>query len=84
MNEAWYRLGMLVVLVAGFWEGVMAVVFRVFTEKEPGVMTAANYLPAPWCYVTAAGAALLAVVVIAVLDARHKKVLARERAGVGA
>ncbi|MCA6096567.1 hypothetical protein LE181_30955 [Streptomyces sp. SCA3-4] len=80
MNEGWYRLGMLLVLVAGFWEGVMAVVLRLFTDKGPGVMTAANYLPGPWCYVAAAAVVAAAFAVIALLDAGHRKVLAREKA----
>ncbi|MGS2643801.1 hypothetical protein [Streptosporangium sp. LJ11] len=78
MNEAWYRLGMLLVLAAGVWEGPLAIVFRVFTDKAPDVLTAANYLPAPWCYLAAAGATIAALAVIAVLDAAHKRVLARE------
>ncbi|MFI9202290.1 hypothetical protein [Streptomyces sp. NPDC053048] len=80
MDEGWYRLGMLLVLVAGFWEGVMAIVFRVFTDKEPSVMTAVNYLPAPWCHIAAVAVMIVAFAVIAVLDARHKRVL---RAGSG-
>lgn len=80
MDEGWYRLGMLLTLVVGFWEGVMAVVFRLFTDKDPSVMTAVNYLAAPWCYVAAAGVAAVAFAVIAVLDAGHKKALARKEA----
>ncbi|MBG0814064.1 hypothetical protein [Planomonospora sp. ID82291] len=76
MDEAWYRLGMLLTLAAGIWEGPMAVIFRLFTDKEPNILTAANYLPEPWCYVAAAGATVAALAVIAVLDARHKRVTA--------
>lgn len=76
MNEAWYRLAMLLVLVAGVWEGVMAIVFRAFTDKGPSVMTAINYLPSPWCYVAAVGVILATVGILAVLDRAHKRVLA--------
>ncbi|MER5646641.1 hypothetical protein [Streptosporangium sp. NPDC002524] len=78
MNEAWYRLGMLLVLAAGVWEGPLAIVFRVFTDKAPNVLTAANYLPAPWCYVAAVGATIVAFAVIVLLDAAHKRATARE------
>jgi hypothetical protein len=47
-------------------------VFRVFTGKRPNVMVAANYLPAPWCYVVTVGAALVAFGVIAGLETRRK------------
>ncbi|MFI6512171.1 hypothetical protein ACIBCT_31600 [Streptosporangium sp. NPDC050855] len=73
MDEAWYRLGMLLVLIAGVWEGPMAIVFRLFTDKRPNVLTAANYLPTPWCYVAAVGAMIVAFAVIAFLDIRHKR-----------
>ena len=75
MHEAWYRLAMVVTLIAGCWEGPMAIIFRVFTDKNPNVLVAANYLPAPWCYVAAVAAAAVALAVIAVLDVRHKRVL---------
>ncbi|WP_436762195.1 hypothetical protein [Streptosporangium sp. V21-05] len=78
MNEAWYRLGMLLVLAAGVWEGPLAIVFRVFTGKAPNALTAANYLPAPWCHLAAAGATIAALAVIALLDAAHRRALARE------
>ncbi|WP_440100802.1 hypothetical protein [Streptosporangium sp. H16] len=78
MNEAWYRLGMLLVLAAGVWEGPIAIIFRAFTDKAPNALTAANYLPAPWCHLAAAGATVAALAVVAVLDAAHKRVLARE------
>jgi hypothetical protein len=39
------------------------------------VLVAANYPPTPWCYVAAM---VMAFAVIATLDTRHKKVLARE------
>jgi hypothetical protein len=60
----------------------MAIIFKVFTTKEPSVLVAANYLPAPWCYVVAVAAAAAALAVIAALDTRHKKVLARSAGGV--
>lgn len=75
MNEAWYRLAMLVTLIVGIWEGPMAIIFRVFTDKGPTVLTAANHLPAPWCYLAAVAAALVAFAVIAVLDVRHKRLI---------
>ncbi|MFD9890405.1 hypothetical protein ACFWY9_13760 [Amycolatopsis sp. NPDC059027] len=78
MDEGWYRLGMAVVGIAGFWEGVMAIIFRLFTDKEPSVMSAANYLPAPWCYVVAGGIVVVAFAIVAALDSAHKKVLARK------
>ncbi|MFE0019471.1 hypothetical protein [Amycolatopsis sp. NPDC059021] len=78
MDEGWYRLGMVVVGLAGFWEGVMAIVFRLFTDKEPSVMSAANYLPAPWCYVVAGVIAAVAFAIVAALDSGHKKALARK------
>lgn len=75
MNEAWYRLAMLVTLLIGVWEGPMAIIFRVFTDKGPNALVAANYLPSPWCYVAAVAAALVALAVIAVLDLRHKRLV---------
>ena len=75
MNEAWYRLAMLVTLLIGVWEGPMAIIFRVFTDKGPNALVAANYLPGPWCYVAAVAAALVALAVIAVLDLRHKRLV---------
>ncbi|MBG0831601.1 hypothetical protein HS041_28115 [Planomonospora sp. ID67723] len=75
MDEGWYRLAMLVTLIAGVWEGPMAIIFRVFTDKGPNPLVAANYLPAPWCYVVAVAAAAIALAVIAVLDTRHKKAM---------
>ncbi|MGJ6962958.1 hypothetical protein ACSDR0_13710 [Streptosporangium sp. G11] len=78
MNEAWYRLGMLLVLAAGVWEGPIAIIFRLFTDKAPNVLTAANYLPAPWCHVAAAGAMIAAFALIVLLDAGHKRALARK------
>ncbi|MFF3443040.1 hypothetical protein [Streptosporangium sp. NPDC002721] len=84
MNEAWYRLAMLLVLAAGVWEGPLAIVFRVFTDKAPSALTAANYLPAPWCYLAATGATVAALGVIALLDAAHKRAPAgKERPGGG-
>ncbi|GAA4582071.1 hypothetical protein GCM10023194_15540 [Planotetraspora phitsanulokensis] len=79
MGEAWYRLGMLLTLAAGVWEGPVAIVFRLFTDKAPTVLTAADYLPTPWCYVAAAGATIAALAVIVVLDAGHKRAIGRAR-----
>lgn len=81
MNEGWYRLAMLLTLVAGVWEGPMAIIFRAFTDKGPNVLLAANYLPAPWCYVVAVAAALVAFAVIAVLDILHKKAMSFRGSG---
>jgi hypothetical protein len=75
VDEGWYRLAMLLTLVAGFWEGPMAIVFRAFTDRGPNVLMAANYLPAPWCYVVAVAAAVVAFAVIAALEIRRQRVL---------
>ncbi|WP_433832774.1 hypothetical protein ACQP2E_17005 [Actinoplanes sp. CA-015351] len=75
MNEAWYRLAMLLVLVAGVWEGPVAIVFSLL-GRDPSWLTAANYLDAPWRYVAAVAAAGVAFAIIAVLDIRHKKLTA--------
>jgi hypothetical protein len=75
VDEAWYRLAMILTLAAGVWEGPIAIIFRVFTDKGPSVLVAANYLHAPWCYVVAVAAAAVAFVVIAVLETRRKKVM---------
>ena len=76
MNEAWYRLLMLLTLIAGVWQGPMAIIFRAFTDKGPNVLVAANYLPSPWCYVVAVVAAVVAFAVIALLEVRHKQAMA--------
>ena len=73
MNEAWYRLAMILVATVGIWEGVMAVIFKLFTDKAPSPATAVNYLDEPWCYVGAAGVVVATLVVLALLDAAHKK-----------
>ncbi|MGW4637751.1 hypothetical protein ACWEN6_04440 [Sphaerisporangium sp. NPDC004334] len=78
MNEAWYRLSMLLVLAAGVWEGPIAIVFRLFTDRAPTLLTVADYLPTPWCYLAAVGATLTALTLIAFLDTKHKKVIGRE------
>lgn len=75
MDDGWYRLAMLLTLVVGVWEGPIAIIFRAFTDKAPFVLVAANYLPAPWCYVVAAMAAALAFTVIAVLETRRKNAM---------
>ena len=75
MDDGWYRLAMLLTLFAGIWEGPIAIIFRVFTDKGPNVMVAANYLPSPWCYVAAVAATVVAFAVIAVLEIRRKKVM---------
>ncbi|MET8143620.1 hypothetical protein ABZU32_25240 [Sphaerisporangium sp. NPDC005288] len=69
---------MLLVLAAGVWEGPIAIVFRLFTDRAPNLLTAANYLPTPWCYLTAVGATLTALALVALLDTKHKKVISRE------
>lgn len=73
MSDAGYRGIMAVVGCLGVWEGIVAIVFRLFTHKPPNWLTAANYLPTPWCYVAAVGAALLAYGVLALLDSARKK-----------
>ncbi|RAK29808.1 hypothetical protein B0I29_117134 [Actinoplanes lutulentus] len=72
MNEAWYRLAMLLVLVAGVWEGPVAIVFSLL-DRDPNWLTAANYLDAPWRYIAAVVVAGVAFGIIAVLDIRHKR-----------
>jgi hypothetical protein len=74
MDDGWYRLAMMLTLLVGIWEGPIAIAFRVFTDKGPNVMVAANYLPSPWCYVAAVGAAVVAFAVIAVVETQRKKV----------
>lgn len=73
MDDGWYRLGMLLTLVAGIWEGPIAIIFRLVTDKGPSPFVAANYLPAPWCYVAAVAAAAIAFAVIAALEGRRKR-----------
>lgn len=77
MNEAWYRLAMILVATIGIWQGVMAIIFKLFTNKGPSVMTAVNYLPIPWCYLAAIGVIVATLVVLGVLDTLHKRALAR-------
>jgi hypothetical protein len=79
VDDGWYRLAMVLTLLAGIWEGPIAIIFRVFTDKGPNVMVAANYLPSPWCYVAAVAAAVIAFAVIAVLETRRKKVMSTVR-----
>ncbi|WP_329429407.1 hypothetical protein OG339_12050 [Streptosporangium sp. NBC_01495] len=76
--------GLGVVLAAGVREGPPAIIFRVFTDRAPNALTAADYLPAPWCHLAAAGATIAAFAVIVLLDARHRRASARgERPGGG-
>jgi hypothetical protein len=49
----------------------MAIIFRVFTDRGPMLLTAANHLPSPWCYAAAGAAGAL----IAILDVRRKALL---------
>jgi hypothetical protein len=63
---------MVVALFLGVWEGVMAIIFRMFTDKGPNPLVAANYLSSPWCYVVAVAAAVTAFTVIAVLEIRRQ------------
>ncbi len=74
MDDGWYRLAMMLTLLAGIWEGPIAIIFRAFTDKGPSVMVAANYLPSPWCYLAAVAAAVVAFAVFAALETRRKKV----------
>jgi hypothetical protein len=77
VDDATYRLAMLVTLIAGVWEGPMAIIFRAFTDKSPNVLVAANYLPTPWCYLAAIAAAACAFATIAILETRRKRVCDR-------
>lgn len=77
MDEGWYRLLSVVTLVLGFWQGPMALGHRLFADDRGTVMRAANYLPAPWCYLVAGTATVLCVALLAVLDSGRKKALAR-------
>ena len=78
MDEAWYRVGMVVALFLGVWEGPIAIIFRVFTDKGPNPLVAANYLAGPWCYVVAGAAAVIAFGVIAFLETRRTRALAHQ------
>ncbi|MBC2879134.1 MULTISPECIES: hypothetical protein [Streptomyces] len=80
MDEAGYRLGMVVAFTLGLWEGVIAIVYRAFTDKGPGVMTAVNYLPSPWCYVAGAAVVVAAAVIVEALDRGRKRLPARRDA----
>ncbi|SNY36994.1 hypothetical protein [Paractinoplanes atraurantiacus] len=80
MDDGWYRLAMILTLFIGIWQGPIAIIFRVFTDKEPSWLVAANYLPAPWCYIVAVAAGAFAFVVIAVLETRRKRAVAQTSA----
>ncbi|MEH6378618.1 hypothetical protein V7793_30415 [Streptomyces sp. KLMMK] len=80
MNEGWYRLLSIVVLIVGVWEGPMSIVYRLVSDDGGTVLRAANYLPSPWCYAVATAAALFAYGVLAVLDTGRKKAPARQNA----
>lgn len=75
MDDGWYRLGMLLTLALGIWEGPIAIIFRAFTDKGPHLLVAANYLSAPWCYVVAVVAAAAAFAVIVILEGRRKRAM---------
>ena len=68
-----YRLVMVIVAFFAIWEGVIALIYRLWTEKQPNLLTAANYLDAPWCYVVAAGTILVALPLLAVLEKRRAR-----------
>lgn len=72
MDDGWYRLAMLLTLIAGVWEGPVAIIFRAFTDKGPNALVAANYWPAPWCYIAAVAATAVAFAVIALLETSRK------------
>lgn len=76
VDDGWYRLAMLLTLIAGVGEGPIAIVFRAFTDKGPNALVAANYLPAPWCYVVAVAAGVVAFAAIAVLETSRKRAVA--------
>jgi hypothetical protein len=75
VDDGWYRLAMVLTLFLGIWEGPIAIIFRLFTDKGPNVMVAANYLSSPWCYLGALPATVVAFAAIAVLETRRKKVM---------
>jgi len=68
MDEGMYRLVMVVVGFFGIWEGIIALIYRLWTDKRPNLLTAANYLDAPWCYVVAGGTIVVAGLLLAVLE----------------
>lgn len=71
-----YRLAMVVVTFFGIWEGVIALILELWTDKGPTVLTAANYLAAPWCYVVAGGAIVVALLLLAALDKGRERAAA--------
>ncbi|MFH8406623.1 hypothetical protein ACH4FX_17795 [Streptomyces sp. NPDC018019] len=84
MNEGWYRLLSLLTLVAGFWEGPAAILYRIIGDDDGTVLRAANYLDGPWNYVVSGAAIVVTVALLAVLDKGRQKALARERDAGGA
>ncbi|MEU4393720.1 hypothetical protein [Kribbella sp. NPDC023855] len=77
MDEGMYRLAMVGVAFLGIWEGLLTIIFRLFTSRPPNWLTAANHLDSPWCYVVAGGVIAVAVVLLSALDTARKKVLAK-------
>jgi hypothetical protein len=75
MDEGWYRFAMVIVAFFGTWEGIITIIFRLWTDKGPTVLTAANHLAAPWCYIVAGGAIMVALALFAVLANARNKVL---------
>lgn len=76
MNEGWYRLLSVLVLVAGFWEGPAAILYRIVSDDDGTVMRAANYLDAPWNYVASGAVIVVTVLLLGVLDKGRRKALA--------
>ncbi|MFF4949262.1 hypothetical protein ACWC2K_21580 [Streptomyces chattanoogensis] len=78
MNEGWYRLLSVLTGFIGFWQGPMAIFYRLTQDDTGTPMRAANYLGSPWCYIVAAAVAAVCAALLAVLDKGRKKALARD------
>ncbi|MEU9110930.1 hypothetical protein AB0D04_03760 [Streptomyces sp. NPDC048483] len=77
MNEGYYRLLSVLTLALGFWQGPMAIFYRLTRDDTGTPMRAANYLASPWCYLVAGAATAACCALLAVLDSGRKKALAR-------
>ncbi|MDT3400254.1 hypothetical protein RKE29_27175 [Streptomyces sp. B1866] len=82
MDEGWYRLLSVLVAVPGLWEGPLSVAYRLAGDGGGTWLRAPNYLAAPWCYLAAVGATVVALALLAVLDEGRRRALARDSAGV--
>ncbi|MFJ9416162.1 hypothetical protein ACIRPT_18550 [Streptomyces sp. NPDC101227] len=83
MNEGWYRLLSVLTAFLGFWQGPMAIFYRLTRDDTGDPMRAANYLDNPWCYIIAAAVIAVCLTLLAVLDKGRKKALAREGKAAG-